>query len=108
MPNLSDMIDEVLINLAGYTFQQDRATYITTDVSADNSTIASPIILQLASTDNIAKGTIEIDEDKYSQNLKSLINYYTQIHMYLGDSITVLPSIIPVLLFNYRWFYMVW
>ena len=63
MPNLSDMIDEVLINLAGYTFQQDRATYITTDVSADNSTIASPIILQLASTDNIAKGTIEIDEE---------------------------------------------
>jgi hypothetical protein len=63
MPNLSNMIDEVLINLAGYTYQQDRATYITTDVSASNSTIANPIILQLASTENIGKGTIEIDEE---------------------------------------------
>jgi hypothetical protein len=63
MPNLSNMIDEVLINLAGYTYQQDRATYITQDVSNDASTIASPIVLQLASTDNIGKGTIEIDEE---------------------------------------------
>lgn len=63
MPNLSDMIDEVLINLAGYTYQQDRATYITQDVTANASTIANPIILQLASTDNIGKGTIEIDEE---------------------------------------------
>ena len=63
MPNLNDMIDEVLINLAGYTYQQDRATYITQNVTADASTIASPVILQLASTDNIGKGTIEIDEE---------------------------------------------
>lgn len=63
MPNLNDMIDEVLINLAGYTYQQDRATYITDDVPATASTIASPIILQLASTDNIGKGAIEIGEE---------------------------------------------
>lgn len=63
MPNLNDMIDEVLINLAGYTYQQDRATYITQNVTATESTIASPIILQLASTDNIGKGTIEINEE---------------------------------------------
>jgi hypothetical protein len=63
MPNLTDMIDEVLINLAGYTYQQDRATFITTDVTATASTIASPVILQLASTDNIGKGTIEINEE---------------------------------------------
>ena len=65
MPNLSSMIDEVLINLAGYTYQQDRATYITQDVAATASTIASPIILQLASTDNIGKGAIEIDEELF-------------------------------------------
>jgi hypothetical protein len=59
------MIDEVLINLAGYTYQQDRATYITQDVTATASTIASPIILQLASTDNIGKGAIEIDEELF-------------------------------------------
>jgi hypothetical protein len=63
MPNLNDMIDEVLINLAGYTYQQDRATYITTNVTATESTIATPTILQLASTDNIGKGTIEINEE---------------------------------------------
>ena len=63
MPNLNDMIDEVLINLAGYTYQQDRATYITDNVPATASTIASPITLQLASTDNIGKGAIEIGEE---------------------------------------------
>jgi hypothetical protein len=65
MPTLENMIDEVLINLAGYTYQQDRATHITQDVSATASTIASPIILQLASTDNIGKGAIEINEELF-------------------------------------------
>jgi hypothetical protein len=65
MPTLESMIDEVLINLAGYTYQQDRATYIIQDVPATASTIANPIILQLASTDNIGKGTIEIDEELF-------------------------------------------
>jgi hypothetical protein len=63
MPNINDMIDEVLINLAGYTYQQDRATYISQDVPATASSIATPIVLQLASTDNIGKGTIEIEEE---------------------------------------------
>ena len=63
MPTLESMIDEVLINLAGYTYQQDRATYITENVTDTPSTIASPTILQLASTDNIGKGTIEINEE---------------------------------------------
>jgi len=63
MPNLSSMIDEVLINLAGYTYQQDRTTYIVEDVSDTASTIAAPIIIKLASTDNIGKGTIEINEE---------------------------------------------
>jgi len=65
MPTLENMIDEVLINLAGYTYQQDRATYIIEDVPATASTIADPIILQLASTDNIGKGTIEIGEELF-------------------------------------------
>ena len=65
MPTLDNMIDEVLINLAGYTYQQDRATHITQDVPATASTIAAPIILQLASTDNIGKGAIEIGEELF-------------------------------------------
>ena len=60
---LSNMIDEVLINLAGYTFQQDRATHLTSAVTTTTSTSAAPLILNLASTDSIGKGTIEIDEE---------------------------------------------
>lgn len=63
MTTLSNMIDEVLINLAGYTFQQDRATHLTSAVTTTTSTSASPLILSLASTDNVGKGIIEIDEE---------------------------------------------
>jgi hypothetical protein len=57
------MIDEVLVNLAGYTFQQDRSTYITSAVSTTTSTSASPLILSLGSTDSVGKGILEIDEE---------------------------------------------
>jgi hypothetical protein len=57
------MIDEVLINLAGYTFQQDRATHLTSAVTTTTSTSASPLILSLGSTDSVGKGIVEIDEE---------------------------------------------
>jgi len=57
------MIDEVLINLSGYTFQQDRATHLTTAVTTTTSTSASPLILSLGSTDSVGKGILEIDEE---------------------------------------------
>ena len=60
---LANMIDEVLINLAGYTFQQDRATHLTTAVTTTTSTSASPLILSLGSTDSVGKGILEIDEE---------------------------------------------
>jgi hypothetical protein len=60
---LTNMIDEVLVNLAGYTFQQDRSTYIKTAVSTTTSTVASPTILSLGSTDSVGKGILEIDEE---------------------------------------------
>ena len=60
---LSQMIDEVILNLAGYTFQQDRATYLKTAVTTTTSSSASPLILSLGSTENVGKGTIEIDEE---------------------------------------------
>jgi hypothetical protein len=62
MTTLGNMIDEVLINLAGYTLQQDKATHLTSDVSTTISTIAAPTILSLGSTE-LGKGTIEIDEE---------------------------------------------
>ena len=59
------MIDEVSMNLSGYTLQQDRATHITADVAATASTIAAPITLALASTDSVGKGIVEIDEELF-------------------------------------------
>ena len=59
------MINEVSMNLSGYTLQQDRATHITNDVAATASTIAAPITLTLASTDSVGKGIIEIDEELF-------------------------------------------
>lgn len=60
---LSEMIDEVIINLAGYTFQQDRSTYLRNAISTTTSSSASPLIVSLGSTENVGKGVIEIDEE---------------------------------------------
>jgi hypothetical protein len=60
---LSNMVDEVLINLAGYTYSQDRATYLRTAVTTTTSSSAAPTVLDLGSTDNVGKGVIEIDEE---------------------------------------------
>lgn len=60
---LENMIDEVLINLAGYTLQQDRSTYLKTAVTTTTSSSASPLILSLGSTESVGKGMIEIDEE---------------------------------------------
>ena len=60
---LENMIDEVLINLAGYTFQQDRSTYLKTAVTTTTSSSASPLILSLGSTESVGKGIVEVDEE---------------------------------------------
>ena len=65
MTTLLNMIDEVSINLSGYTLQQDRATHITAAVAATTSTILNPITLSLASTDSVGKGIVEIDEELF-------------------------------------------
>jgi hypothetical protein len=57
------MMDEVLINLSGYTFQQDRATHLTSAVTTTTSSSAAPLVLSLGSTDSVGKGVIEIDEE---------------------------------------------
>ena len=57
------MIDEVSMNLSGYTLQQDRATYLKTAITTTTSTSASPLIMSLGSTENVGKGIVEIDEE---------------------------------------------
>jgi hypothetical protein len=60
---LSDMINEVSMNLSGYTLTQDRSTYLRTAVTTTTSSSASPTTLSLGSTDNVGKGIVEIDEE---------------------------------------------
>ena len=59
----AQMIDEVKINLSGYTFQQDRSTYLTAAVSTTTSPSSSPTILSLGSTTDFGKGVVEIDDE---------------------------------------------
>jgi hypothetical protein len=60
---LTDMINEVSMNLSGYTLTQDRSTYLKTAVTTTTSSSASPTSLSLGSTDNVGKGIVEIDEE---------------------------------------------
>jgi len=60
---LTNMIDEVSMNLSGYTLQQDRATYLKTAITTTTSPSSAPTIVSLASTDSVGKGIIEIDEE---------------------------------------------
>lgn len=59
----TQMVDEVLVNLSGYTYQQDRSTYLTSAVTTLTSPSSSPTILSLGSTDNVGKGIIEVNDE---------------------------------------------
>ena len=60
---LAQMMDEVQINLSGYTYQQDRSTYLTAAITTTTSPSSSPLIISLASTQDLGKGIIEIDDE---------------------------------------------
>lgn len=60
---LKDMINEVQMNLSGYTLQQDRNTYLKEAVTTTTSSSAAPLILSLGSTESVGKGVIEIDNE---------------------------------------------
>lgn len=60
---LNELTDEVLINLAGYTLQQDKATHLTNNISTTTSTIAAPTIFSVADAQRLGSGTVEIDDE---------------------------------------------
>jgi hypothetical protein len=60
---LNELTDEVLINLAGYTLQQDKATHLTNDISTTTSTIAAPTIFSVADAQRLGAGIVEIDDE---------------------------------------------
>jgi len=57
MPTFKELVDEVALNLQGFTLRQDRSTHLTANVT---STATS---MTLASADNVAKGMIQIDDE---------------------------------------------
>jgi len=54
----SDIVNEILINMAGYTMQQDRATSLSSPITSTTTTSIS-----VTSTSDIGKGIIEIGEE---------------------------------------------
>lgn len=91
MTTLLQIIDEVSMNLSGYTLVQDRATYLTANVAATTSTIAAPIVLALNSSDNLGQGVIEIDEELMWVDIFDRINNTATIppygRAYLGTTL---------------------
>jgi hypothetical protein len=59
---LDDLVDEVTMNLAGYTLQQDRTTHLTTNITTTTSTLAIPTTFGL-NEDNVGKGMIQIGDE---------------------------------------------
>jgi hypothetical protein len=53
----ANLVDEVLLNLSGYTLRQDRTTHLTGNITTSTTT------LNLASVSNIGKGLVEIDDE---------------------------------------------
>jgi hypothetical protein len=54
---LKNLIDDVQFNIQGFTYRQDRTTYLT------QACTSGDLVLNVASTDNIGKGIIEIEEE---------------------------------------------
>lgn len=57
MTTLNDIVDEVKLNLAGYTLRQDRFATLTQPIDTDDLT------LPLSSVENFGRGIVEIDEE---------------------------------------------
>lgn len=105
MTTLTDMINEVSLNLSGYTLQQDRATHLTAAVTATASTVASPIILSVGSTDSVGKGVVEVNEELFFVDNYDRVGNTATIAPYgrgylgtniaahaIGDKITIAPT----------------
>jgi hypothetical protein len=61
MSTFNDLINEVSLNLAGYTMRQDRSTHI--DGVAGTSISSSATEIVIASGENIAKGLVEVGDE---------------------------------------------
>ena len=53
--SLKNLIDDIQLDMQGYTYRQDRATYLT------QACTSGDLILYAGSTDNIGKGIVEVE-----------------------------------------------
>ena len=60
MPTFNQMVDEVKTNLAGYTLRQDRIS----NLNNTGGINATDLAIQIGSSENLAKGIIEIDDEQ--------------------------------------------
>lgn len=59
---LDVLTDEVIMNLAGYTLQQDRTTHLTSAITTTTSTLVAPTTFSL-NADEIGSGIVEIEDE---------------------------------------------
>ncbi len=59
---LDDLANEVIMNLAGYTLQQDQTTHLTSAITTTTSTLAAPTVFSLAA-DQVGEGVVEINNE---------------------------------------------
>ena len=60
MPTFNQMVDEVKTNLAGFTLRQDRIS----NLNNSGGINATDLAIQIGSSENLAKGIIEIDDEQ--------------------------------------------
>lgn len=53
----ANLVDEITLNLSGYTLRQDRTTHLTADITSTG------LSLSFGSVTNIGKGVVEIDDE---------------------------------------------
>ena len=99
MPNFSDLVDETLIALSGYTQRQDQSTFLTADMTDTQLTMA------VSDAAVLSKGLVEVgDELMWVENFDRATNIAT-IAPYgrgfrstqkaphsIGDRVTISPS----------------
>ena len=94
-----NLIDDTQLNIQGFTYRQDRATYLTAACTSGD------LILYVGSTDNIGKGIIEIDSemmwvDSYDRQANTITiapfgrgyNSTTAVAHTLNTKVTITPT----------------
>jgi hypothetical protein len=79
MPNFSDLVDETLIALSGYTQRQDQSTYLTANMTDTELTMT------VSDAATLSKGLVEVgDELMWIESFDRATNVATIAPMVVG------------------------